>query len=109
LLLFPHHQIQRRERAFGVETLQHQRWSGAELLDLELLTVTGGLASTAAMADGNTEMQFKQKRMQLQLSEQGQEAEQSIPFSKDAVDSNLKVDDETVGLVLSPDSSAEDQ
>eukprot|EP00455_Lapot_gusevi_P036948 TRINITY_DN411_c0_g1_i2.p1 TRINITY_DN411_c0_g1~~TRINITY_DN411_c0_g1_i2.p1 ORF type:complete len:422 (+),score=216.03 TRINITY_DN411_c0_g1_i2:33-1268(+) len=53
--------IQRNERKFGVETLTHQKWSGAELLDTELQTVTGGLASTAAMGQGNTETQFKKK------------------------------------------------
>jgi len=53
--------IQRQERKFGVETLTHQKWSGAELLDRELQTCTGGLASTAAMGKENTETQFKSK------------------------------------------------
>lgn len=42
-----------------METLTHQKWSGAELLDAELQTVVGGLASTAAMGADNTEMQFR--------------------------------------------------
>lgn len=50
--------IQRQERKHGVETLTHQKWSGAELLDTELQTATGGLASTAAMGAENTEKQF---------------------------------------------------
>ena len=51
--------IQRAEAKHNVETLTHQKWSGAELIDTMLATVTGGLASTAAMGAGNTEAQFK--------------------------------------------------
>jgi len=51
--------VQRAEAKHGVETLTHQRWSGAELIDTMLQTVTGGLASTTAMSAGNTETQFK--------------------------------------------------
>eukprot|EP00339_Tiarina_fusa_P018569 CAMPEP_0117022520 /NCGR_PEP_ID=MMETSP0472-20121206/16913_1 /TAXON_ID=693140 ORGANISM="Tiarina fusus, Strain LIS" /NCGR_SAMPLE_ID=MMETSP0472 /ASSEMBLY_ACC=CAM_ASM_000603 /LENGTH=404 /DNA_ID=CAMNT_0004728397 /DNA_START=1491 /DNA_END=2705 /DNA_ORIENTATION=+ len=51
-------QIQRKEREFGVETLTHQKWSGAELIDAQLRAVTGGNISTLAMGDGVTEEQF---------------------------------------------------
>ena len=51
--------VQRQERKFGVETLTHQKWSGAELLDAELQTITSGLASTSIMGSDNTENQFK--------------------------------------------------
>jgi len=52
--------IQRVERAFGVETLQHQAWSGANYVDRMLKSVTGGVSSTAAMGKGVTETQFTQ-------------------------------------------------
>ena len=47
--------VQRAEAKHKVETLTHQRWSGAELIDTMLATITGGLASTSAMGQGNTE------------------------------------------------------
>lgn len=50
--------IQREEARLKVETLTHQKWSGAELVDTALATITGGLASTSAMGSGNTEEQF---------------------------------------------------
>lgn len=50
--------IQRKERKHRVETLTHQKWSGAELMDTILQTITGGLASTASMGAENTEKQF---------------------------------------------------
>jgi len=53
--------IQRKEGEFQVSTLTHQKWSGAELIDSQLKTVTGGLASTSAMQSGNTESQFGKK------------------------------------------------
>ena len=53
--------IQRKEREFGVETLAHQKWSGAELVDTQMMTATGGLSSTAAMGKGVTEDQFSSK------------------------------------------------
>jgi len=62
--------IQRRERDQGVETLTHQKWSGAEIFDSMLLTVTGGLISTAAMGKDNTETQFGQKRTKKPTEEQ---------------------------------------
>lgn len=51
--------IQRKEREFGVETLSHQKWSGAEYIDNLMKTATGGVSSTAAMGKGVTESQFK--------------------------------------------------
>jgi isocitrate lyase len=50
--------IQRQEREHGVETLTHQKWSGSELVDAYLNTVTGGTASTSIMGAGVTETQF---------------------------------------------------
>lgn len=50
--------IQRREREEKVETLTHQKWSGAEYVDTLTKTVTGGLSSTTALQHGNTEAQF---------------------------------------------------
>jgi len=52
-------QIQRQERMNGVDTLAHQKWSGANYYDTLLKTVQGGISSTAAMAKGVTEDQFK--------------------------------------------------
>ena len=51
--------IQRQERIHDVETLSHQKWSGAEYYDNLIKTVQGGIASTAAMGKGVTETQFK--------------------------------------------------
>jgi isocitrate lyase len=53
--------IQRQEREHGVETLQHQKWSGANYADELIKTVQGGIASTAAMGAGVTESQFGAK------------------------------------------------
>ncbi|KAJ3282246.1 isocitrate lyase 1 [Blyttiomyces sp. JEL0837] len=53
--------IQRQERNNGVETLAHQKWSGAEYYDNLIKTVQGGVASTAAMGKGVTESQFGAK------------------------------------------------
>jgi isocitrate lyase len=50
--------IQRQEREHGVETLTHQKWSGAELMDMQVKIATGGAASTLAMGAGVTEDQF---------------------------------------------------
>jgi isocitrate lyase len=44
--------IQRPERENKVTTLQHQKWSGANYVDSLMKTVTGGIASTAAMGKG---------------------------------------------------------
>ncbi|CAO3689892.1 unnamed protein product [Umbelopsis vinacea] len=51
--------VQRKEREAGVDVLQHQKWSGAHYADELIKTVTGGVASTAAMGQGVTEDQFK--------------------------------------------------
>ncbi|CAM8953064.1 unnamed protein product [Rhodiola kirilowii] len=51
--------IQREERNNGVDTLAHQKWSGANFYDRYLKTVQGGISSTAAMGKGVTEEQFK--------------------------------------------------
>ncbi|KAL4201642.1 hypothetical protein AMTRI_Chr02g217170 [Amborella trichopoda] len=52
--------IQREERNNGVDTLAHQKWSGANYYDRVLKTVQGGMSSTAAMGKGVTEEQFKE-------------------------------------------------
>jgi isocitrate lyase len=44
--------IQREERINGVETLEHQKWSGANFYDRVLKAVQGGISSTAAMGKG---------------------------------------------------------
>ncbi|KAM7275435.1 hypothetical protein ACFE04_017301 [Oxalis oulophora] len=44
--------IQREERTHGVDTLAHQKWSGANYYDRYLKTVQGGMSSTAAMGKG---------------------------------------------------------
>jgi isocitrate lyase len=51
--------IQRQEREKDVSTLTHQKWSGSELIDAYLKTVTGGKTSTSIMGAGVTEDQFK--------------------------------------------------
>ncbi|XP_078437000.1 isocitrate lyase-like [Wolffia australiana] len=51
--------IQREERRHGIETLAHQKWSGANYNDRFLKTVQGGITSTAAIAKGVTEEQFE--------------------------------------------------
>jgi len=51
--------IQRKEREHNVETLTHQKWSGAEFYDNFMKTVQGGISSTAALGKGVTEDQFK--------------------------------------------------
>jgi len=50
--------IQREERKNGVETLTHQKWSGADLVDTALNVVSGGTSSTGIMSAGVTEAQF---------------------------------------------------
>lgn len=49
--------VQREERKRGVETLTHQKWSGAQLIDAQLSTVQSA-SSTLAMGKGVTEAQF---------------------------------------------------
>ncbi|ODN78180.1 isocitrate lyase [Cryptococcus wingfieldii CBS 7118] len=50
--------IQGREREIGCDVLTHQKWSGADYADAMMMTVTGGVSSTAAMGKGVTESQF---------------------------------------------------
>jgi len=50
--------IQRQERKEGVETLTHQRWSGADYIDEAGQLITSGLSSTGIMSAGVTEKQF---------------------------------------------------
>jgi len=50
--------IQREERRTGVPLLTHQAWSGAELMDQQMMLASGGSASTASMGSGVTESQF---------------------------------------------------
>jgi len=50
--------IQREEKRLGVETLTHQKWSGAEMMDNCMMIATGGGISTASLK-GATEDQFK--------------------------------------------------
>ncbi|PVU97082.1 hypothetical protein BB560_005770 [Smittium megazygosporum] len=51
--------IQRKEREHDVETLQHQKWSGAYYVDGLLTLPSGGVSATSAMGSGVTESQFK--------------------------------------------------
>ena len=53
--------IQREERKNKVETLEHQRWSGANYADELMKVVTGGIVSTAAMGKDVTEKDFGSK------------------------------------------------
>jgi isocitrate lyase len=50
--------IQRQEREHNVETLTHQTWSGAEVVDQAGNLVSGGMSSTGIMSEGVTEKQF---------------------------------------------------
>merc|ERR1712187_121285 len=53
--------IQRKERKNGVETLTHQKWSGADIVDTMINVVSSGTASTGIMSAGVTEAQFGAK------------------------------------------------
>jgi len=50
--------IQRLEREHGVETVRHQKWSGAEMVDAANNIIMGGTSSTGIMSAGVTEAQF---------------------------------------------------
>jgi len=50
--------IQREERAKDVSCLKHQQWSGADLVDTQSLTITGGISSTSIGGKNSTENQF---------------------------------------------------
>merc|ERR1712157_641602 len=54
--------IQRKEREEHVSTLTHQKWSGSELIDAQISTVTAGMSSTGIMSAGVTETQFAAKK-----------------------------------------------
>ncbi|ORX63762.1 ICL-domain-containing protein [Basidiobolus meristosporus CBS 931.73] len=56
--------IQRKERNYSVDTLQHQKWSGAHYYDGLINLVSGGISSTTAMGAGATEAQFGQNYSQ---------------------------------------------
>ncbi|KAK4766519.1 hypothetical protein SAY87_008161 [Trapa incisa] len=75
--------IQREERSNGVDTLAHQKWSGANYYDRYLRIVQGGISSTAAMGKGKynhsifyrvTEEQFKETWTNPGATELGQSA-----------------------------------
>lgn len=50
--------IQREERTNKVETLMHQKWSGATFIDQLIHIITNGQTSTKSLQDGNTETNF---------------------------------------------------
>lgn len=62
--------IQRKERDEGVSTLTHQKWSGAEYIDSQNKTITGGLTSTSIGGKNSTENQFGAKRTKRPTEEQ---------------------------------------
>ncbi|KAG0654384.1 isocitrate lyase 1 [Maudiozyma exigua] len=53
--------VQQKEMDDGVDVLKHQKWSGAEYIDGVLKLAQGGVSATAAMGEGVTEEQFKDK------------------------------------------------
>lgn len=53
--------VQQKEMDDGVDVLKHQKWSGAEYIDGILKLAQGGVSATAAMGEGVTEEQFKDK------------------------------------------------
>jgi isocitrate lyase len=57
--------IQRQEREHKVETLTHQKWSGAELVDKAVNVISGGGASTLIMSKGVTENQFHIRKIKM--------------------------------------------
>jgi isocitrate lyase len=53
-------QVQQKEAKLGLDTLTHQRWSGAMLTDDMLVTVFGaGTSKSMDKSDANTETQFE--------------------------------------------------
>lgn len=74
--------IQRQEREHGVETLTHQKWSGSELVDAYLNTVTGGTASTSIMGAGVTETQFGARPQKMQEESPGTKLTTAVVNSK---------------------------
>ncbi|KAJ9454584.1 Isocitrate lyase 1 [Diplonema papillatum] len=61
--------IQRKEREYGVETLTHQKWSGALVVDYQTGLVNT-LSSTGIMSKGVTEDQFKETKSKLSSADQ---------------------------------------
>lgn len=53
--------VQRVERAKGIEVLTHQKWSGADFMDQMVAIATGGTSSTASQGTDSTEKQFGAK------------------------------------------------
>lgn len=60
--------IQRPERDEGVDTLTHQKWSGADLIDRTLQTMYGVGFSTAIQGEECTENQFGAKKSDATVS-----------------------------------------
>lgn len=54
--------IQRTEEREQIPTLTHQKWSGTQLIDAAVQTITGGAASTLSMGKGVTEVQFGKEK-----------------------------------------------
>lgn len=54
--------IQRTEEREKIPTLTHQKWSGTQLVDAAVGTITGGAASTLSMGKGVTEVQFGREK-----------------------------------------------
>jgi isocitrate lyase len=50
--------VQRVERANGIEVLTHQKWSGADYMDRMINIVSGGATSTCSQGKDSTEKQF---------------------------------------------------
>eukprot|EP01062_Namystynia_karyoxenos_P002104 TRINITY_DN1072_c0_g1_i12.p2 TRINITY_DN1072_c0_g1~~TRINITY_DN1072_c0_g1_i12.p2 ORF type:complete len:633 (+),score=272.91 TRINITY_DN1072_c0_g1_i12:84-1901(+) len=59
--------IQRKEREHSVETLTHQKWSGAAVIDFQTGLVNN-LSSTGIMSQGVTEDQFKAAKAEAQAA-----------------------------------------
>ncbi|KAA8520320.1 hypothetical protein F0562_014576 [Nyssa sinensis] len=74
--------IQRKERNHGVNTLAHQKWSGANHYDRVLRTVQGGITSTVAMGKGVTEEQFKETWTRLGATDMGDDGSAVIAKSR---------------------------
>eukprot|EP01063_Lacrimia_lanifica_P026339 TRINITY_DN353_c0_g1_i2.p3 TRINITY_DN353_c0_g1~~TRINITY_DN353_c0_g1_i2.p3 ORF type:complete len:248 (+),score=140.91 TRINITY_DN353_c0_g1_i2:231-974(+) len=60
--------IQRQERDLGVETLTHQKWSGAQVVDFQQ-GLLNSMNSTGIMSRGVTEDQFKASKADVKVPE----------------------------------------
>lgn len=56
--------VQRKERSEDVSTLTHQKWSGSELIDALVSTVTSGNGSTNIMSGECTESMFSYRTIE---------------------------------------------